>query len=120
MPIVSQPPEAPHDLKKDCLSYSGVIAQSISVIAPSTVPAAVLGLIFVSARNGIWLSFLFGTMGLLFVCFNINQFAPGKKGAAQGGDSIDPFGHWFCCRPAERYEAEVPNAAAEVLALGAC
>jgi hypothetical protein len=82
MSIVSQPPEAPRDLKKDCLSYSGVIAQSISVIAPSTVPAAVLSLIFVSARNGTWLSFLLSTMGLLFVCFNINQFA--RRSASPG------------------------------------
>jgi amino acid transporter len=82
MSIVSRPPEAPRNLKKDCLSYSGVIAQSISVIAPSTVPAAVLGLIFVSAGNGTWLSFLLATMGLLFVCFNINQFA--RRSASPG------------------------------------
>jgi amino acid transporter len=81
MSIVS-PPEAPRNLKKDCLSYSGVIAQSISVIAPSTVPAAVLGLIFASAGNGTWLSFLLATMGLLFVCFNINQFA--RRSASPG------------------------------------
>ena len=82
MSIVSRPPEAPPNLKKDCLSYSAVIAQSISVIAPSTVPAAVLGLIFVSAGNGTWLSFLLATMGLLFVCFNINQFA--RRSASPG------------------------------------
>ena len=82
MTTISQPSKISHDLKKDCLSYSGVIAQSISVIAPSTVPAAVLGLIFASAGNGTWLSFLLATMGLLFVCFNINQFA--RRSASPG------------------------------------
>jgi len=82
MANVATPPKHSHNLEKDCLSYSGVIAQSISVIAPSTIPAAVLGLIFVSAGNGTWLSFLLATIGLLFVCFNINQFA--RRSASPG------------------------------------
>ena len=82
MATIAQPPQPPNDLKKDSLSYPEVIAQSISVIAPSTVPAAVLGLIFVSAGNGTWLSFLLGTIGLLFVSFNINQFA--RRSASPG------------------------------------
>lgn len=69
-------------LKRECLSYSEVIAQSISVIAPSTVPAAVLGLIFASSGNGTWLSFLIGMTGLVFVSFNINQFA--RRSASPG------------------------------------
>jgi amino acid transporter len=82
MAIVAQPPKTSHNLKKDYLSYPEVIAQSISVIAPSTAPAAILGLIFVSAGNGTWLSFLLATVGLLFVCFNINQFA--RRSASPG------------------------------------
>ena len=72
----------PRNLKSNCLSYPEVIAQSISVLAPSTVPAAILGLIFVSAGNGTWLSFLLGMVGLLFVSFNINQFA--RRSASPG------------------------------------
>jgi amino acid transporter len=75
MATVAQSPKSSRNLKKDYLTYPEVIAQSISVIAPSTAPAAILGLIFVSAGNGTWLSFLLATVGLLFVCFNINQFA---------------------------------------------
>jgi amino acid transporter len=75
MANVAELTKTPRNLKKDYLTYPEVIAQSISVIAPSTAPAAILGLIFVSARNGTWLSFLLATVGLLFVCFNINQFA---------------------------------------------
>src|SRR6516165_4328789 len=71
-----------HHLKENRLSYAEVIAQSISVIAPSTVPAAVLGLIFASAGNGTWLSFFIAIIGLLFVCFNINQFA--RRSASPG------------------------------------
>src|SRR3954462_1490296 len=58
-----------------CLSYAEVLAQSVSVIAPSTVPAAVLGLIYARAGNATWLSFLLGMCGLLLVSLNINQFA---------------------------------------------
>jgi amino acid transporter len=52
-----------------------VLAQSVSVIAPSTVPAAVLGLIFARAGNATCLSFLLGILGLVLVSLNINQFA---------------------------------------------
>jgi amino acid transporter len=69
-------------LKSQCLSYVEVLAQSVSVIAPSTVPAAVLGLIFASAGNGTWLSFLIGMVGLVLVSLNINQFA--RRSASAG------------------------------------
>lgn len=72
----------PRRLRRACLSYSEVLAQSVSVIAPSTVPAAVLGLIFAKAGNGTWLSFLLGVLGLLLVSLNINQFA--RRSASPG------------------------------------
>ncbi len=72
--VYAETPPAP-GLRAECLSYPEVLAQSVSVIAPSTVPAAVLGLIFASAGNGTWLSFLFGMLGLTLVSLNINQFA---------------------------------------------
>jgi amino acid transporter len=79
IPTQQQPvgfiPAETSGLKAQCLSYVEVLAQSVSVIAPSTVPAAVLGLIFASAGNGAWLSFLFGMVGLVLVSLNINQFA---------------------------------------------
>lgn len=69
-------------LRGACLSYSEVLAQSVSVIAPSTVPAAILGLIFARAGNATWLSFLLGALGLLLVSLNINQFA--RRSASPG------------------------------------
>jgi amino acid transporter len=67
--------QVPRALRKACLSYSEVLAQSVSVVAPSTVPAAVLGLIFAKAGNATWLSFLLGVLGLVLVSLNINHFA---------------------------------------------
>ena len=70
------------NLRRACLSYSEILAQSVSVIAPSTVPAAVLGLIFAKAGNATWLSFLLGIFGLILVSLNINQFA--RRSASSG------------------------------------
>jgi len=75
-------PVAAPGLRSSCLSYSEVIAQSVSVIAPSTVPAAVLGLVFATAGNATWLSFVLGTFGLVLVSININQFA--RRSASPG------------------------------------
>jgi amino acid transporter len=59
-----------------------VLAQSVSVIAPSTVPAAILGLIFALAGNGTWLSFLIGMLGLVLVSYSINEFS--RRSASAG------------------------------------
>ncbi len=74
-PIASDVEAKAGGLRRSCLSYPEVLAQSVSVIAPSTVPAAIIGLIFASAGNGTWLSFLLGMLGLVLVSFNVNQFA---------------------------------------------
>lgn len=71
----AQTPSGSAELRRACLSYPEVLAQSVSVIAPSTVPAAIIGLIFASAGNGTWLSFLIGMLGLVLVSLNVNQFA---------------------------------------------
>jgi amino acid transporter len=70
------------ELRSSCLSYTEILAQSVSVIAPSTVPAAVLGLIYAKAGNATWLSFLLGCLGLILVSLNINQFA--RRSASPG------------------------------------
>ncbi len=69
-------------LRRACLSYSEVLAQSVSVIAPSTVPAAVLGLIYAKSGQATWLSFVLGVFGLILVSLNINQFA--RRSASPG------------------------------------
>jgi amino acid transporter len=79
---VDQTPAVVRKLRPSCLSYAEIVAQSVSVIAPSTVPAAVLGLIYAKAGNATWLSFLLGSVGLLLVSLNINQFA--RRSASPG------------------------------------
>lgn len=69
-------------LRQSCLSYSEVLAQSVAVVAPSTVPAALLGLIFTRAGNATGLSFLLGVLGLTLVGLNINAFA--RRSASPG------------------------------------
>ncbi len=51
LPSLEPVPRSPRNLKVNCLSYPEVLAQSISVLAPSTVPATIFGLLFVSAGN---------------------------------------------------------------------
>ncbi|MGE5657209.1 MAG: APC family permease [Actinomycetota bacterium] len=67
--------QSAHGLKPDCLPFGEVLAQSIAVIAPTTIPASNLGLIVALSGNGTWLSFVIGMVGLVFVSININQFA---------------------------------------------
>lgn len=67
-------PRISSGLRSGCLSYPEVLAQSVAVIAPSTVPAAILGLIYATAGNGAWLSFLLGMCGMVLVSLNVNQF----------------------------------------------
>jgi len=71
-----------HGLKSNCLSFGEVIAQSFAGIAPSTIPAAVLGSVFALAGKGSWLSFLLGLAGIVFITFSINQFA--SRSASSG------------------------------------
>ncbi|CAD5967701.1 putative cationic amino acid transporter [Planktothrix tepida] len=71
-----------HGLKKDCLSFGEVLAQSFAVIAPTTIPASNLGLLVALSGKGTWLSFLIGLIGLIFVSININQFA--RRSASPG------------------------------------
>lgn len=62
-------------LRLDCLSFPEVLAQSIALIAPTMTAALLIPLAFASAGQGTWLAYLFGTIMLLFVVFNLNQFA---------------------------------------------
>src|SRR4030081_3732435 len=62
-------------LRPNCLSFPEVLAQSIAMIAPTMTAALLIPLAFASAGQGTWLAYLFGTIMLLFVVFNLNQFA---------------------------------------------
>lgn len=69
-------------MRSQCLSYVEALEQPVSVIAPSTVSAAMLSLVFASAGNGTWLSFVFGMSGLVFVSLSVDEFA--RRSASAG------------------------------------
>ena len=69
-------------LRADCLPFSEVLAQSIANIAPTLTPTVNAALVYANAGVGTWLTFVFATIGLLFVGININQFA--RRSASPG------------------------------------
>lgn len=62
-------------LRRDALSYTETLAQSIANIAPTLTPAVNLQLVFASSGNGTWFTYLLATLGLLLIGVCIKQFA---------------------------------------------
>lgn len=69
-------------LRRDCLSFMEVVAQSVANIAPSATPALIIPAVFAITGNGLWLTYAFATIALLLVTYHINQFA--KRSASPG------------------------------------
>lgn len=69
-------------LRRDCLSFMEVVAQSVANIAPSATPALIIPAVFANTGRGLWLAYLFSTIALLFVTYHINQFA--RRSASPG------------------------------------
>jgi amino acid transporter len=59
-----------------------VAAQSVANIAPSATPALIIPAVFAITGNGLWFTYAFATIALLFVTYHINQFA--KRSASPG------------------------------------
>jgi amino acid transporter len=74
--------ETSSGLRSNCLPFPDVLAQSVANIAPTVTPTVNAALVFASAGNGTWLTYVIATVGLLFVGMNINQFA--QRSAAPG------------------------------------
>ncbi|GCF07189.1 APC family permease [Dictyobacter arantiisoli] len=62
-------------LRTNALAYPAVLAQSIALISPTMTAVLIIPLTFASAGPSAWLAYLFATLMLLFVVFNLNQFA---------------------------------------------
>jgi amino acid transporter len=62
-------------LRRDALSFTETLAQSIANIAPTATPAVNLQLVFASSGNGTWFTYVLATLGLLLIGVCINQFA---------------------------------------------
>jgi amino acid transporter len=82
MSVNSIEKEKTSSLRPDCLPFPEVLAQSVANIAPTVTPTVNAALVFASAGNGTWLTYLIATIGLMFVGMNINQFA--QRSAAPG------------------------------------
>jgi amino acid transporter len=62
-------------LRPNCLNFIELLAQNIGVISPTMTAALIVPLMFSNSGNLGWFSFAVGTVMLLFVAFNLNQFA---------------------------------------------
>lgn len=71
-----------YGLKGHALSAWETFAQSVANIAPTASPTVVIPLVFALSGGGTWLAYLIALVGILFVSWNINQFA--KRSASPG------------------------------------
>ena len=69
-------------LRRECLTFPEILAQSVATIVPTATPSVNIALVFASAGNGTWLTYVLATIGLVFVSLNINQFA--RRSASPG------------------------------------
>lgn len=70
LPITSSRP-----LKKDALGPLELLAQNIAVISPTMTAALIVPVMYSNTGNWSWLSYALGTVMLVFVALNLNQFA---------------------------------------------
>lgn len=82
MSSVTSPDVVGTGLKKGYLSFPDILSQSVGTIAPSGTPGLVIPVVFATAGNGTWLAYIFATVALLIVAFQINVFA--KRTATPG------------------------------------
>ncbi len=69
-------------LRKGCLSSTQVLAQSIANVGPSVAPVLGIPVVYAVAGNGTWIIYVFATIAMLLVSYNINQFT--KRSASPG------------------------------------
>src|SRR3984957_7536297 len=74
--------ESTGSLRKGCLNFTEVTSVAIALISPTMTAALIVPLMYSSAGNASWLAYLFGTVMLLLVALNLNQFA--KRSTSAG------------------------------------
>src|SRR6267154_474229 len=62
-------------LKSNCLGFVELLAQAIALISPTMTAALIIPVMYSNAGDWSWLSYALGTVMLLFVSMNLNQFA---------------------------------------------
>ena len=68
-------------LKPNCLSYTELLAQAVALISPTMTAALIIPVMYSNTGAWSWLSYALGTLMLLFVAFNLNQFARRSTGS---------------------------------------
>ena len=69
-------------LRAGCLNFTELSAISVANIAPTLTAVMIMSLMYGAAGNASWVAYVFGVIMLLFVAFNLNQFA--RRTAATG------------------------------------
>lgn len=70
-----------HKLRPQCLNFAELLAQNIALISPTMTAALIVPLMFGNSGNTSWVAYAVGTLMLLFVAFNLNQFARRSTGS---------------------------------------
>ena len=69
------------NLRANALGFPTVLAESIGVISPTMTAVLIIPFAFSFAGQGTWFVYAFGTVMLMFVVLNLNQFARRSTGA---------------------------------------
>jgi amino acid transporter len=70
-----------NQLKSNCLSFTELLAQAVALISPTMTAALIIPVMYSNTGDWSWLSYALGTVMLLFVAFNLNQFARRSTGS---------------------------------------
>lgn len=62
-------------LKPNCLNFTELLAQAVALISPTMTAALIVPVMYGNTGDWSWLSYALGTVMLLFVAYNLNQFA---------------------------------------------
>ena len=68
-------------LKPNCLSFTELLAQAVALISPTMTAALIIPVMYSNTGDWSWMSYALGTVMLLFVAFNLNQFAKRSTGS---------------------------------------
>ena len=69
-------------LKPECLSFTELLSNAVALISPTMTAALIIPVMYGNTGDWSWLSYALGTVMLLFVAYNLNQFA--KRSASSG------------------------------------
>ncbi len=68
-------------LKQNCLGFGELLAQGVALISPTMTAALIIPVMFGNTGNWSWCAYALGTVMLLFVAMNLNQFTRRSTGS---------------------------------------